>query len=171
MKKAFDVCSHDILLMKLSRMGISGTALNWFKSYLENRSNSRNIKISILQGSILGPILFLCYINDLYSVTSLLTLMYADDTFTLDSGEDLDTLIRNVNIEINKIAVWFRANKLAVNISKTKYIIFRMKSKKIGPNTPNIIYNENEPDQPHDDTLITALKRYSWTGAPWCILC
>jgi hypothetical protein len=170
LKKAFDVCSHDILLMKLSRMGISGTALNWFRSYLENRSqkvdingnlsNSRNIKISILQGSILGPILFLCYINDLHSVTSLLTLMYADDTFTLDSGEDLDTLIRNVNIEINKIAVWFRANKLAVNISKTKYIIFRMKSKKIGPNTPNIIYNENEPDQPHDDTLITALERY-----------
>jgi hypothetical protein len=50
--------------------------------------------------------------------------MYADDTFTVDSLEDLDTLIRNVNIEINKIAVWFRANKQAVNISKTKYIIF-----------------------------------------------
>ncbi len=86
--------------------------------------------------------------------------MYADVTFTLDSGEDLDTLIRKVNIEINKITVWFRANKLAVNISKTKYIIFRMKSKQIGPNTPNIIYNENEPDQPQDDTLITALERY-----------
>jgi len=170
LKKAFDVCSHDILLMKLSRMGISGTALNWFKSYLSNRtqkvdingklSESRKIKISILQGSILGPILFLCYINDLYSVTNLLTLMYADDTFTLDSGEDLNTLITNVNAEINKIAVWFRANKLAVNISKTKYIIFRMKSKKLGPNTPDIIYNENEPDQPFDNTLITILERY-----------
>jgi hypothetical protein len=78
LKKAFDVCSHDILLMKLSRMGISGTALNWFRSYLENRSqkvdingnlsNSRNIKISILQGCILGPILFLCYINDLHTL-------------------------------------------------------------------------------------------------------
>jgi hypothetical protein len=141
-------------------MGISGTALNWFKSYLANRSqrvdmngnlsNSRNIKISILQGSILGPILFLCYINDLHTVTSLLTLMYADDTFTLDAGEDLNNLIQHVNNEINKIAVWFRANKLAVNISKTKYIIFRMKSKKVGPNTPSIIYNENEPDQPYD---------------------
>jgi hypothetical protein len=113
LKKAFDVCSHDILLMKLSRMGISGTALNWFKSYLANRSqrvdkngnlsNSRNIKISILQGSILGPILFLCYINDLHTVTSLLTLMYADDTFTLDAGEDLNNLIQHVNNEINKL--------------------------------------------------------------------
>jgi hypothetical protein len=73
--------------------------------------------------------------------------MYADDTFTLDAGEDLNNLIQHVNNEINKIAVWFRANKLAVNISKTKYIIFRMKSKKVGPNTPSIIYNENEPDQ------------------------
>jgi hypothetical protein len=113
LKKAFDVCSHDILIMKLSRMGISGTALNWFKSYLANRSqrvdingnlsNSRNIKISILQGSILGPILFLCYINDLHTVTSLLTLMYADDTFTLDAGEDLNNLIQHVNNEINKL--------------------------------------------------------------------
>jgi hypothetical protein len=86
--------------------------------------------------------------------------MYADDTFTLDSGEDLNTLITNINAEINKIAVWFRANKLAVTISKTKYIIFRMKSKKLGPYTPDIIYNENEPDQPFDNTLITTLERY-----------
>jgi hypothetical protein len=170
LKKAFDVCSHDILLMKLSRMGITGAALNWFKSYLSDRSQcvdingniskSRKIKISILQGSILGPILFLCYINDLHTVTDLLTLMYADDTFTLDAGEDLNTLINTVNREINKIAVWFRANKLAVNIDKTKYIIFRMKGKKIDKNTPDIIYNGNEPGQPHDQTLVTPLERY-----------
>ena len=133
LKKAFDVCSHDILLMKLSKMGVTGPALAWFKSYLSdrkqivdingNRSRERKIKISILQGSILGPILFLCFINDLYRVTSLLTLMFADDTFTVKSGTDLNTLILTVNEEINKIAVWFRANKLAVNINKTKYII------------------------------------------------
>jgi hypothetical protein len=107
LKKAFDVCSLDILLMKLSKMGITGPALNWFKSYFSERSQcvdinsniskSRKIKISILQGSILGPILFLCYINDLYTVTNLLTLMYADNTFTLDAGEDLNTLINTVN--------------------------------------------------------------------------
>jgi hypothetical protein len=170
LKKAFDVCSHDILLMKLSKMGIAGSALNWFKSYLSERSqivdinghqsNSKTIKISILQGSILGPILFLCYINDLYRVTNLFTFMYADDTFTLDSGENLNELIARVNTEINKIAVWFRANKLAVNISKTKYMIFRMKGKKVDVNMPEVLYNANEPGQPVDNTLITALERY-----------
>jgi hypothetical protein len=84
LKKAFDVCSHDILLMKLSKMGITGTALEWFKSYLSERSQVvdingnisrlRKIKISVLQGSVLGPILFLCFINDLHNITSLLTL-------------------------------------------------------------------------------------------------
>jgi hypothetical protein len=170
LKKAFDVCSHSILLMKLSKMGVVGTALQWFKSYLSdrsqivdingNQSKAKEINISILQGSILGPILFLCYINDLHRVTDLLTLMYADDTFTLESGDDLTALINKVNTEINKMAVWFRANKLAVNITKTKYMIFRMKSKKIDINTPDLIYNENEPNTPVDNNLITVLERY-----------
>ena len=171
LKKAFDVCSHDILLMKLSKMGVTGAALEWFKSYLSersqlvdnngNRSRLRKIKISILQGSILGPILFLCFINDLYRVTNLLTLMFADDTFTLNSNHDLNDLINDVNAEINKIAIWFRANRLAVNISKTKYIIFRMKGKNIGPNTPAVVFNENEQiTAPADPNLITTLERY-----------
>jgi hypothetical protein len=169
LKKAFDVCSHDILLMKLSRMGIVGPALEWFKSYLSDRSQvveinghrsrPKKIKISVLQGSILGPILFLCFINDLHTVTSLLTLMYADDTFSLDSHEDLDTLILSINREINKMAIWFRANRLAVNINKTKYMIFRMKGKKV-ENHREVVYDENEPNLPQDPSLITVLERY-----------
>ncbi len=133
LKKAFDVCSHDILLMKLNRMGIPGIAYEWFKSYLSDRSQvvdingnisrSRKIKISVLHGSVLGPILFLCFINDLHSITSLLTLMFADDTFSLESGDDIQELSNKVNTEINKMAVWFRVNKLAVNINKTKYMV------------------------------------------------
>ena len=170
LKKAFDVCSHKILLMKLNKMGIRGTALEWFKSYLADRtqivdingshSRSRKIKISILQGSILGPILFLCFINDLHHVTSLLTLMFADDTFTLKSNNNLNNLIHEVNAEINKIAIWFRANKLAVNINKTKYMIFRMKGKPLNINMPDLVYNENEPNQLSDNSLITTLERY-----------
>jgi hypothetical protein len=81
LKKAFDVCSHDILLAKLQKMGIRGTALEWFKNYLSGRSqkveiNSTlsdplNLDISVIQGSILGPLLFLCYINDFWTVTRL----------------------------------------------------------------------------------------------------
>jgi len=106
-----------------------------------NISRSRKLKISVLQGSVLGPILFLCFINDLYTVTELLTLMFADDTFSLRSGDDLDGLSNIINAEINKMAIWFRANRLAVNINKTKYMIFHMKGKKI-LNPPVIYYNE-----------------------------
>lgn len=87
-------------------------------------------------------------------------LMFADDTFTLKSDSDLNSLIHSVNTEINKMAVWFRANKLAVNISKTKYMIFRMKGKKLEENTPEIMYNENEPNTPVDQSLITPLERF-----------
>jgi hypothetical protein len=170
LKKAFDVCSHNILLKKLKKMGVNGTVLSWFSSYLSGRkqcvdidgvlSDSNDIIISILQGSILGPILFLCYINDLHNVTDLLMLMFADDTFCLKSDYDINNLIAYVNREINKMAVWFRANKLAVNVSKTKYIIFRTNNKKINDNLPDVLFNENEPNTQFNPTLVSKLERY-----------
>jgi len=170
LKKALDVCSHEILLMKLERMGVRGTALEWFKSYLNDRtqfvdiqgahSSPRKIKISILQGSILGPILFLCYINDLHLITDLFTLMFADDTFSSKSDNDINRLIETVNVEVNKMAIWFRANKLAVNKNKTKYIIFRTRGKPIPANLPDIIFNENETGCPFNPDLVTPLERF-----------
>jgi hypothetical protein len=110
LKKAFDVCSFDILIMKLEKMGVRGTALEWFKSYLSNRkqfvdingnfSTELDILTCILQGSILGPILFLCYINDLFTVSRALTLMFADDTLGLKSDKDLTNLINTLNEDI-----------------------------------------------------------------------
>jgi hypothetical protein len=170
LKKAFDVCSHNILLKKLKNMGINGTVLDWFSSYLSGRkqqvdidgvlSDSNDILISILQGSILGPILFLCYINDLHNVTDLLMLMFADDTFCMKSDNDINNLIDNVNREVNKMAVWFRANKLAVNVSKTKYMIFRTNNKKLTDNIPDLIYDENEPNTQYNPALVSRLERY-----------
>ena len=148
LRKAFDVCSHEILLMKLEKLGIKDKALEWFKSYLCNRvqhvdiegnvSSPKNIDISVLQGSILGPILFLCYINDLPNATELLTFLFADDTSGLIFGKNLQELVQRMNSEINKLANWFRANKMAVNISKTKYIIFHTKGKSFTFNNNSI---------------------------------
>ena len=126
-----------------------------------HKSSEKNIDISVLQGSILGPILFLCFINDLHLATWLLTLLFADDTAIIDSDTDLRTLISRVNIEIKKIANWFRSNKMSVNVNKTKYIIFRPRGVKIDVdlNEEGIIYNRNEIGLPDDPDKIFKLGR------------
>jgi hypothetical protein len=155
LKKAFDVVPHDILLKKLSKMGINGVTLKWFENYLSGRSQRVEIDgflsdlceiaISIMQGSILGPILFLCFINDFPKCTELLSLLFADDTAGLAAGPELGPLITFCNNEMQKIATWFRANRMAVNISKTKYMIFKPKNKKVTINQgEGIIFNNNE---------------------------
>jgi Reverse transcriptase (RNA-dependent DNA polymerase) len=169
LKKAFDVVSHEILIQKLQKFGISGTTLDWFKSYLKDRSQivdidgnlsePCNISISVLQGSILGPILFLMYINDLPLSTELKSFLFADDTTGLTSGSSLPQLIDKFNTEIQKLAMWFRANKLCVNTSKTKFIIFHTKGKKIDFEGKTVVFNNNEPGGPVDPLQITPLER------------
>ena len=171
LKKAFDCVSHDILLLKLQKLGINDLALKWFTDYLSNRyqytdiggckSPEKLIDISVLQGSILGPILFLCFINDLHLATNLLTLLFADDTVGIDSDHDLATLIDRVNLEIQKLANWFRANRMAVNVGKTKYIVFRPKGAKILVDLDNngVKYNSNEIGSPHDPNRVFNLGR------------
>ena len=121
LKKAFDVCSHEILLKKLSKMGITGVAYTWFNSYLSGRTQCVDISnnysdfielaISVIQGSTLGPLLFLCYINDFWTATSMFSVLFADDTTCLSKDHDLKNLISYVNTEMQKIANWFRSNK------------------------------------------------------------
>jgi hypothetical protein len=136
-------------------MGINGVTLKWFENYLSGRSQRVEIDgflsdlceiaISIMQGSILGSILFLCFINDFPKCTELLSLLFADDTAGLAAGPELGPLINFCNIEMQKIATWFRANRMAVNISKTKYIIFKSKNKKVTINQgEGIIFNNNK---------------------------
>jgi Reverse transcriptase (RNA-dependent DNA polymerase) len=170
LRKAFDVVPHNLLINKLSKMGIRGAELRWFASYLKNRkqvvdicgclSAELGIDISVIQGSILGPILFLCYINDLYYCTNLFSLLFADDTAGLKSGVNLQQLIAETNTELKKIAKWFRANKMAVNVSKTKYIIFKNKGVKINDDiNDRIVYDDNEDDFPFDNSKLTPLLR------------
>jgi hypothetical protein len=179
LKKAFDVCSHNILLAKLEKMGIQDTALDWFKNYLSGRtqrvdingqlSESRNLDISVIQGSILGPILFLCYINDFWTATNLFSALFADDTTCCGKGKNLSELVLFVNTELQKIANWFRANKMAVNTAKTKYIVFRTPGKKINPADCHLVYNGNEIRMPEDQSLIYEIERI-YTESPTKIL-
>ncbi len=155
-------------------MGIRGTTYNWFKNYLAGRSQfvdingskseSLEINISVIQGSILGPILFLCYINDFYAATTLFSVLFADDTTGLGKGSNLRDLTSYVNIELQKIANWFRSNKMAVNTTKTKFIVFRTRGKRIDPAECRLVFNSNEIGQIENPDLIVPITRVHSDG-------
>jgi hypothetical protein len=134
LSKAFDTVNHNILLKKLEHHGIRGVPLELFKSYLSNRkqytyvngskSRESSIDIGVPQGSVLGPLLFLLYINDLPYVTSLLTKLFADDTCLVFSAANIDELQIVINREMRLIHNWMVSNKLSINYDKTKYMLF-----------------------------------------------
>jgi hypothetical protein len=150
-------------------MGILGTTYNWFASYLSNRAQCVDINgqfsyflaldISVIQGSTLGPILFLCYINDFWSASTLFSLLFADYTTGLAKSKILSKLTEYVNTELQKIALWYRANKMAVNASKTKFIVFRTHGKQINPDHCRIVFNINEIGHPVNPDLIKPIER------------
>ena len=147
LSKAFDTINHPILINKLNFYGINGKALDVFESYLRNRaqfvefdnfkSDTLDISTGVPQGSVLGPLLFLIYVNDISKASKIFDFIsYADDT-TLSSQihcfgdtKDNDNISNNISSELNKISEWLKSNNLSLTIKKIKFMVFHTPQKK-----------------------------------------
>ena len=129
--------------------------LKWFESYLTDRSQyviydgvrseTKVVECGVPQGSILGPLLFIISINDICYISDLrFAIMYADDTCFLINGTDMNTLIKQLNVELESLCIWFKSNKLSLNTQNTFYMVFhRARLKTIDNSSIDIIMDSH----------------------------
>ena len=140
LSKAFDTVNHEILLRKMEHYGIRGLSLDWFNLYLSNRkqyvylngepSQLENITCGAPQGSVLGPLLFLIYINDLPYISEVLQFyLFADDTNIY--YESIDEVEKIINKELKKLYTWLIVNRMSLNINKTNFLVFHPYNKPV----------------------------------------
>ena len=134
LQKAFDTVNHAVLIRKLYNYGMSTSVIKWFESYLYDRrhitiingikSNERQVTCGIPQGSILGPLLFILYINDLPKhVSNVKVSMYADDTALYYNSNDINDIVVKMNRDLKNVRKWLVRNKLSLNVKKTEFMI------------------------------------------------
>src|SRR5437867_11982760 len=152
--KAFDSIPHYILIAKLHHYGIRGVMLSWFKSYLTNRmqyvnvnghrSSSDHITYGVPQGSVLGPLLFLIFINDIgfLNLSNLKPKLFADDTNAFVHSLSLTDLAAKSQNAMDNLAEWITANKLSINYDKTCYIVFSPKHSRSDDLNLNLTLNQ-----------------------------
>ena len=134
LQKAFDTVNHSILIAKLKAIGFDKSSTNWMQSYLEGRKQVVEVNASLSpplpvscgvpQGSILGPLLFLVYVNDMASACDYELFLFADDSALLVSGRDKSQVERALSSELRKICTWLADNKLSIHLGKTESILF-----------------------------------------------
>ena len=145
LKRAFDTVNHNILLSKLEHYGIRGVPLDWFRSYLAGRkqfvflngesSELKDFTCGVPQGSVLGPLLFLTYINDLPNVSqNLKYFLFADDTNSYYESDNLRNLERTINNDLKQLSLWLKVNRLSLNIEKTNFVIFHSSQRNLAHN-------------------------------------
>ena len=171
LKKAFDTVDHNILLQKLTKYGVNGLENDWFASYLNSRkqfckvygvsSCISDMNRGVPQGSCLGPLFFLIYINDLpYSLEKAHVSMYADDTTISHSSLSLADLQHDLNCDLSNLQDWLHGNKLSLNVVKTQSLI-------VGSG-PNIRRIQSQPDaQPSfkiDNDNIEIVSSFKYLG-------
>ena len=176
LQKAFDTINHDVLLTKMEVLSFSVQVINWFSSYLSNRtfyvaigntlSKPGDLLCGVPQGSILGPLLFLLYVNDMQQAIDCDLFLYADDSCLVFQHKNVKDIEDKLNSNLSNLCDWFVDNKLSIHFGedKTKSILFAPKSKinKIGK--LNITYSNIHITQYSKVTYLGCILAESLSG-------
>ena len=168
LSKAFDTLEHKTLITKLENYGIRGLAKSWFESYLSERKlyvkynnhksgfNESSIEYGVPQGSVLGPLLYLVFCNDLYKCCDkCMMILFADDTNLFVTHEDVNYVYQTINKELAIVIDWLRANKLSLNLCKTTYVVFKPK---------NMIVNLSDLDVSFENYVLERVTETKFLG-------
>ena len=157
-QRAFETINRELLLLKMEKMGIGGYVLKWFQEYLCDRvqctkynnsvSSEKNTQFGVPQGTVLGPKLFIMYINDIVlHVKRCQIQLFADDTLLFSVGENVKSVIEDLNYDLKNLYRWLTDNNLKLNINKTKFMIVKNKYLMTNTNTDGVVINTNKIEQ------------------------